>query len=415
MDRYVAVDGRRLRCGVTTGSCASAAAAAAAELLLMGEAPDAVELSVPAGGRVRIPVVGRARSAGAASCAVRKDAGDDPDVTDGVEIWADVSLRRAPGIEIEGGEGVGRVTLPGLDQPVGSAAINSVPRQMIRSAVGAVCARAQSDAGLKVVIRIPAGAELAKRTFNPRMGIVGGLSVLGTSGIVEPMSERAMVDSIRLEARQRAALGRRTALLTPGNYGRDFLRDHWGISEEAAIRCSNFIGDLIDCCVELGFERILLAGHLGKLVKLAGNVFNTHSRYGDCRMDILTAHAAMCGATREQARQMMRCATVDAALDVLEGPRRAEPGCSPCGVADGEGVRGDEAAGGAEREGALRRSSGSPLARETVQSILMAVRANLQARAGRPVAVALFTNARGLLARSEDFEGALAQFREEEK
>lgn len=376
MDRYVISGGRKLRCGVTTGSCAAAAARAAAELLLAGGAPEAVELTVPASGSVRIAIERAELVNGTARCCVRKDAGDDPDITDGAEIWAEVSPSPNPGVEIDGGAGVGRVTLPGLDQPVGSAAINSVPRRMIREAVEAACLGRAHLPGLRVVISIPAGEELAKKTFNSRLGIVGGLSVLGTSGIVEPMSEQALIESIRVELRMRAALGRKTLLLTPGNYGRDFLLSETEIHDAAIIRCSNFIGDALDCAAELGFQDVLLTGHLGKLVKLAGNMFNTHSRWGDCRMEILTAHAASAGIRPDAAREMLAAATVDRALDILDAEGLLEP---------------------------------------TLSALLTAIERNLRGRAGRDISVLLFTNARGALIRSRGFDAGLERLMEEEK
>ena len=376
LDRYVISGGKRLRCGVTTGTCAAAAARAAAELLLTGAAPDAVELSVPAGGSVRILVERAELREGTARCCVRKDAGDDPDVTDGAEIWAEVSPSPTPGVEIDGGTGVGRVTLPGLDQPVGSAAINSVPRRMIREAVEAACRNRNCPNGFRVIITIPEGEALARKTFNSRLGIVGGLSVLGTSGIVEPMSEQALIESIRVELKQRAALGRRTLLLTPGNYGRDFLLTETALPDAAIIRCSNFIGDALDSAAELGFQDVLLTGHLGKLVKLAGNMFNTHSRWGDCRMDILTAHAACAGVRAGAAQEMLAAATVDRALDVLEPEGLLEP---------------------------------------VLESLLTAIERNLRARTGRDIPVLLFTNVRGALIRSRGFDAGMKRLLEEEE
>ncbi len=375
MDRYVMSNGKRLRCGVTTGSCAAAAAEAAATLLLMGCAPDSIELPVPAGGSVNIPIAESHLENCSARCRVVKDSGDDPDITNGASIWAEVSLSDDPEIKIDGGVGIGRVTLPGLDQPVGNAAINSVPRRMIRQAVERACDEAGYSGGLSVVISIPNGEALARKTFNPRLGIVGGLSVLGTSGIVEPMSEQALVDSIKVEVRMRQAQGRKSILFTPGNYGKDFLQSNVELPDRAIIRCSNYIGELLDFAAEEGFRDIILVGHLGKLVKLAGNMFNTHSRCGDCRMDILTAHAAMQGIDRTTASEMMRSATVDRALDVLEPTGRME---------------------------------------DTLRSLLDAIERNLQARLGFCVPTALFTNVRGLLIQSQDFFEAFDRLLKEE-
>ena len=317
LDEYVHAGGRLLRCGYTTGTCAAAATRAAAELLLGNVLVPSVVVSTPAGIDVLVEVEEADRGRDWACCAVRKDAGDDPDVTDGVLVWARCERTEADGVPIEGGVGVGRVTRPGLDQPVGAAAINTVPRAMIAQAV-----RAASDAygytgGMRVEISIPAGVTLAARTFNPRLGIEGGISVLGTSGIVTPMSEDALVATIRLELRMLREGGVRDVLVVPGNYGRDFARELLGAAAEQAVSCSNYLGATIDEAALLGFSTLLLVGHIGKLVKVAAGVMNTHSRVADCRMEVLAAHAALAGASREVVRAVMDAATTDAALDVL--------------------------------------------------------------------------------------------------
>ena len=324
MDKYVVKDGRRLRRGYTTGACAAAAAKAAALLLLTGRAPEGAALSTPGGVGLELPVQKAQAGVGWARCAVEKDAGDDPDVTHGELIFAQVSYWDGDGVDIDGGEGVGRVTRPGLDQPVGAAAINSVPRQMIREAVEEILALTDHRGGLRVVISVPEGAELARRTFNPRLGIQGGISILGTTGIVEPMSEQALVDTIAVELRQRRESGAEYALLSPGSYGTDFIRDGLGLDPAWAVQVSNFIGDGIDLCRSLGFRGALLVGHAGKLVKLAGGMLNTHSRYGDCRMEILAAHAAACGLPPEGVEKVLACVSCDGALDVLEAAGVAE-------------------------------------------------------------------------------------------
>ena len=198
-EHYVQSGGKRLRCGFTTGTCAALAAAGAARLLLTGKAPETVSLVTPKGISVEVPLEQCAWTESRAVCAVRKDAGDDIDVTDGLLIFAAVEFSREPGIAIDGGEGVGRVTKPGLDQPVGAAAINHVPRQMIRAALEDVCGALCCQRGLRVTISVPGGAEIAAKTFNPNLGIVGGISILGTSGIVEPMSMQAPVSYTHLE------------------------------------------------------------------------------------------------------------------------------------------------------------------------------------------------------------------------
>ena len=306
-----------LRCGVTTGTCAALAAGAAASLLA-GERPALASLTTPGGLTVTAEVLDARLEDGTAACAVRKDAGDDPDVTGGVLVYAGVRLSQEPGVRIEGGPGVGRVTLPGLDQPVGAAAINRVPRRMIAEAVQSALQKGGLPPNALVTISIPGGEELAKRTFNPRLGIVGGLSVLGTSGIVEPMSEDALIETIRAELSVRRAAGEETAVAVPGRYGERFLQSLPSLRAVRAVECSNYVGEAIDLAASLGFSGLLLVGHIGKFVKLAAGIFNTHSKYGDARMEILTAHAAAAGAPGGLSAALLRCPTTDAALALLQ-------------------------------------------------------------------------------------------------
>ena len=324
MEQYIEKDGKRLRLGYTTGSCAAAAAKAAAWMLLTGKRKETITLDTPKGIRLRLTVREIAMGEGTASCAIEKDSGDDPDVTKGTLIFATVRRTDEPGVHIDGGEGIGRVTKRGLDQPVGNAAINSVPRQMIRENVEEVMALTDFSGGLDVVISAPEGEALAKKTFNPRLGIVGGISILGTTGIVEPMSEAALVETIRVELRQRRALGKNYALLTPGNYGSDFIRQNLDVDLNSAVQVSNFLGDALDICRELGFRGALLVGHIGKLVKVAGGMMNTHSKYGDCRMEILAAHAGAAGVDAARIREILDCAACDDAVRILREGGLAE-------------------------------------------------------------------------------------------
>ena len=316
---------RQLRCGYTTGTCAALAASGAAELLLGGVLPESMALLTPKGWRVETELLDGSLSGDTARCAVKKDAGDDPDVTDGMLVYAGVTKTRR-GISIDGGEGVGRVTKPGLDQPVGAAAINSVPRRMITAAVEAVCAAHSYAGGLAITISIPGGEERARQTFNPQLGIEGGLSVLGTSGIVEPMSEQALLDTIALAIRQAAASGADRLLLTPGNYGADYLKDRLPELEKLpVVKFSNFLGDAIDLAIGEGFSRALIVGHIGKLVKLAGGIMNTHSRVADCRMELFCAHAALCGADTALCRALMEQVSSDGCLALLTEAGLREP------------------------------------------------------------------------------------------
>lgn len=318
MEEYIVKDGKKLRLGYTTGSCAAAAAKAAAYMLLTGRPKDTIDLLTPKGIRLHLTVEEIRITSDEASCAIRKDSGDDPDATRGTLIFACVRKTDAPGVLIDGGTGVGRVTKRGLDQPVGAAAINSVPRRMIEENVREVCALCGYDGGVSVVISVPEGEALAKKTFNPRLGIVGGISILGTTGIVEPMSEQALVDTIRVELRQRRELGAEYVLLTPGNYGADFIRDSIGIDPRTAVLTSNFIGDALELSRELGFHGALLIGHIGKLVKLAGGMWNTHSKFGDCRMELLAAHAASLGLRPEKVSELLACVMCDDAIRILK-------------------------------------------------------------------------------------------------
>ena len=314
LEEYVYQDQKRLRCGYTTGSCAAAAAKAAAQMLLTNKWVNEVELCTPKGIRLLLPICRTQRSEASVSCAVQKDSGDDPDVTDGILVFAEVS-QLAEGIVIEGGEGIGRVTRPGLACAVGEAAINPGPRNMIASSLQEVSMAYGYSGGWHVILSVPEGKPIAERTFNPRLGIVGGISILGTTGIVEPMSERALIETIRTELCQLRASG--VQVVVPGNYGETFLRERMQLSCRTVI-CSNYIGELLDMAVEFQFEGLLLVGHAGKLVKLAGGVMNTHSRYADARMEILTAHAALCGASRNLANRLMECVTTDEAFDLLK-------------------------------------------------------------------------------------------------
>ena len=319
MDSFITKDGKKLRRGYTTGSCAAAASKAAALMLLENREIETVWLMTPRGIGLTLEVKEPARGENFASCGIVKDSGDDPDVTNGMTVYARVEKTDEPhGILVDGGEGIGRVTKPGLDQPVGAAAINSTPRRMITEALLEVMEDAGYGGGLSVVISAPEGVELAKKTFNPRLGIVGGLSILGTTGIVEPMSDEAVAETIRTELSMRAASGRKTVLFVPGNYGADFIKNNLGIDPEAAVTVSNFIGDAFSLAAEAGFLGALLIGHIGKLVKVAGGMFNTHSRWGDCRAEIIAAHAGMCGAPADAVRRIMDSAMTDDMLSILE-------------------------------------------------------------------------------------------------
>ncbi len=315
--------GMSMRYGFTTGSCSAAAAKAAAYMLLTGKEKTQITIMTPKGIPYEAELVSVNRGEDAVSCAVKKDSGDDPDITNGTLIFAEVavvsqeSVPEEGQVQILGGEGVGTVTKPGLDQPVGSAAINHVPREMITEEVTEICRLTDFEGGLRVTISVPEGEELAKRTFNPRLGIEGGISILGTSGIVEPMSSQALLDTIYVELRQKKEEGYPVAMVSPGNYGLEFMRRTYGYDLDESVKCSNFIGDTIDMAAELGFTKMLLTGHIGKLIKLSGGIMNTHSREGDCRMELLAAAALRSDVPTEKVRRILDCVTTEDAIKLL--------------------------------------------------------------------------------------------------
>lgn len=322
MHNYVVKGGKPLRLGYTTGSCATAAATAGAAMLVTGEVTDRVLITLPAGEKVAFSVDDVDISSAGVTCSVKKDAGDDPDVTDGIRII--VTCEKIPsGVELRGGPGVGTVTSDGLCIPRGETAINPAPRKMIMENVRAVCGRHGYEGGLRLTVSAPGGEEIAQKTFNPRLGIVGGISILGTTGIVEPMSRKAVLDTIKLLIDKRKLEDADNILITPGNYGLTFCREHLGPGMGLAVKYGNFLGECLDYIAYKKFRRVLLVGHAGKLVKVVGGVMDTHSSVADCRMEIIAAHAACAGGNAKTARAIMAAKTTDEAIDILNGTRYA--------------------------------------------------------------------------------------------
>ncbi len=319
--KYILKNNQKMAYGYTTGSCAAAAAKAAAIMLFTKERISKVRLMTPKGFELNLEVLEANITKENVCCAVRKNAGDDPDVTNGVlvfaKVWCGESGTRNS-VHILGGIGVGQVTKPGLEQKVGEPAINRVPREMITREVSQICDENDYHGEIYVEISIPAGVELAKKTFNPRLGIEGGISVLGTSGIVEPMSEAALIASIRLEMQMKRNNGAKILFAAPGNYGTAYLKEKMQLDIEKSVKCSNFVGETVDMAIELGYQGILFVSHIGKFVKLAGGIMNTHSRNADCRMEIMAAHAVMAGADTEVLKQILQAITTDEALKILE-------------------------------------------------------------------------------------------------
>ena len=381
MEEYVIKNQKKLRLGITTGTCSAAAAQAAAMQLLLGVESHAVTLRTPKGMTVSVPVYLLESDSRKASYRVVKDSGDDPDVTNGTDVCVTVeyvqqSVREQtdgrvkpdgsaepegsvgirgnkkssgsveidgrvetgircnnhgsqdrtcaftsesfPYLTLDGGIGIGRVTKEGLEQAVGQAAINRVPRQMIFDAVADVCEKANICEPLHITVWMPEGETLAKRTFNPKLGIEGGLSVLGTSGILEPMSEQAIVATIETEIRQLHAVGEEKVLVTPGNYGQAYASEYLGLDLAKSVKSSNYIGDTIDLAISYGMKDFLLVGNIGKLVKLAAGIFNTHSKVADGRGEIFAVHAAMAGADAKVVQEIYDCINTERMLGVLE-------------------------------------------------------------------------------------------------
>ncbi|MBR6404058.1 MAG: cobalamin biosynthesis protein CbiD [Eubacterium sp.] len=312
-----------MRYGFTTGSCSAAAAKAATYMLLSGNVKDNITITTPKGIDFHARILDIQRSENEVICGVMKDGGDDPDVTTGAIVYATVrSIKNQSDssdnqIIIDGGEGVGRVTKPGLDQPVGNAAINTVPRQMIENEVREVMNLLDYIGSLSVIISIPGGEEIAEKTFNPRLGIEGGLSVLGTSGIVEPMSSQALLDTIKVELNQKKALGCVSVVIAPGNYGLDFMKETYGYDLDEAVKCSNFIGQTLDMIAELGFKEALLCGHIGKLIKVSGGIMNTHSKEADCRTELMVAAGIKAGLPADILNGILDCVSTDAAYELI--------------------------------------------------------------------------------------------------
>lgn len=313
---------KELRKGFTTGSCGAAAAKAALYMLLTGSVKDEIEIITPGGAVFRTEVKDIFREGNRVRCAVVKDGGDDPDVTTGLHVTAEVRAEeRADGdleIQIEGGPGVGRVTLPGLDQPVGNAAINRVPRQMIEKELSEVAELLDFRGRIRVILSVPGGEAAAERTFNPRLGIEGGISILGTTGIVEPMSTRAILDTIWVELNQRKALGDRIAAVSPGNYGLNFMKETYGYDLNRSVKCSNYVGDTVDMVREMDFRGMLLTGHIGKLIKVSGGIMNTHSKEGDARMELLAAGVIRAGGSMDTLRGILNCRVTEEALSIIQ-------------------------------------------------------------------------------------------------
>lgn len=316
-----------MKFGFTTGTCAAASSKAASYMLLTGKIKKSIKIETPKGIIFCAKIIDIKRFENKVTCAVIKDGGDDPDITSGSHIVSTVSFlpqKNQPYVIIKGGKGVGKVTKPGLDQKVGESAINSVPRKMIEKEVLEVCALCDYKGGLEVEISVPEGINLAEKTFNPRLGILGGISILGTSGIVEPMSTQALKDTIYIELKQQKFLGQKVACVSPGNYGLDFMKKNFDYNLDKSVKCSNFIGESLDMAIDLGFNKFLLCGHIGKLIKISGGIMNTHSKEGDCRMELLTCAAIKSGCSLETAKKILDSVSSEEGISFIKNEGKLE-------------------------------------------------------------------------------------------
>ncbi|MTI65217.1 MAG: cobalamin biosynthesis protein CbiD [Firmicutes bacterium] len=313
MKRFIVKNGKKLHYGYTTGSCAAAAAKAATKMLFLNKKVDNIKINTPKGWILDLKVEEPFINEKYTCCAIKKDSGDDPDITDGIKIYAKAIKSHTKKITITGGKGIGKITKPGLAVKIGDKAINPVPRNMIKKEVKEVL---PTNKGVSIEIFIPKGEEIAKKTFNPKLGIVGGISIIGTSGIVEPMSEDAFKESLALELSILKEKGVKKIIFTPGNYGRDFSKSR-NLNKEV-VKTSNFIGYMIDKAKEYDIKEILFIGHIGKMVKVAGGIFNTHSKMADGRMEILSAYCALMGASQNLIEKIMKSITTEEATKYIK-------------------------------------------------------------------------------------------------
>lgn len=315
MEEYVYIDGKKYRRGYTTGSCATGAAKAASYMLLTKKVIKTINIDTPKGIPLTLKLENIDIKENYAQCSVKKDGGDDIDATHNLDIYARVEFIDSNEILITGGTGVGVITKKGLGVGVGEAAINKTPRIMINNEVRKVIGE---DKGVKVTIFVPDGDVIAQKTFNPRLGIIGGISIIGTTGIVEPMSDEGWKKSLSIELEMKKAQGLDKIILVPGNHGEMFIKEKLGIDMKYVVRTSNFIGYMLKEAQRIGFKQILMAGHLGKYVKIAGGIFNTHSKVADARNEILIANLALMNAPFELIKSTNECLTTEEFIDVLE-------------------------------------------------------------------------------------------------
>ncbi len=306
--------GKAYRKGYTTGSCATAAAKVAALMILRQQIIHQISIVTPSGVTLHLNVEEPLIHGNQATAAIRKDGGDDVDVTHGMLIYAQVKLRDDAHITITGGTGIGKVTQKGIGLPIGHSAINKTPLQTIDAAVREVLG---PERGADMVIFAPEGEERALRTYNSRLGIMGGISILGTTGIVTPMSEESWKRTLAIELEQKRENGLDKVIFVPGNHGERFVREQLQVDTNLVVTMSNFVGYMLQEAERLAFRHVVMVGHLGKLIKVAAGIFHTHSHIADGRMETLVTHLALAGAPNELLQQVYHCLTTEAAMELI--------------------------------------------------------------------------------------------------
>lgn len=328
MEEYVYIDGKKYKRGYTTGSCAAAASKASVYMLLTKEKIYNINIDTPKGIPLTLSVRNIEISDDYAICSIEKDGGDDIDATHKMNIFAKAELidnLDDEEILVTGGKGIGLVTKKGLSVEVGKYAINPIPMKMIKSEVKKIIREKEDfiekNKSIKITIFAPEGEEIAKKTFNPRLGIVGGISILGTTGIVEPMSEEGWKKSLSIELEMKRAQGLDKIILVPGNHGEEFIREHLKIDIHNCVRMSNFVGYMLNEAKRLGFKKILMAGHIGKFIKISAGIFQTHSKVCDARNEIMIANLALLGADLDFLNKINECVTTEGAVEIIDDSR----------------------------------------------------------------------------------------------
>jgi len=307
-----------LRTGFTTGTCATAASVAAVLSIINQKKTDSVDVLLPKKSRIKININNCEFEKNKARCSVIKDAGDDPDVTHGAEIVVDLELTPKPNsIEIDGGEGVGRVTKPGIGLDIGQAAINPTPRKMIIENLTEVGKEILEKNGIKVIISVPKGRELGPKTDNPRIGIVDGISILGTSGIVMPYSTASFAAAIRLQLDVVISMGDDTVVLTTGGRSEDFARNVFDLPDHSFIQFGDFSGHVISQCAKKGIGKAYVGGFIGKFAKMATGVKQTHVKGSKVDMNFLSELAKKCKANENVVQQIKYANTAREVQEII--------------------------------------------------------------------------------------------------